>query len=142
MRISDWSSDVCSSDLLAGISALRNAALDAAGEPLELALGDDVDHARDRIRTVGRRGAVAHHLNLIDDVVGDRVEVDEVARAVIGQRIICHAHAIEQHQRRVGAEAAQRYRRGAAGERARSEEHTSELQSLMRLSYAVFSLKK
>src|SRR3546814_13448841 len=68
-----------------------NAALDAAGEPLELALGDDVDHARDRIRTVGRRGAVAHHLNLIDDVVGDRVEVDEVARAVIGQRIICRA---------------------------------------------------
>src|SRR3546814_10539207 len=130
MRINDWSSDVCSSDLvvgaagavvadvaqiirivrirplaieqllaaiieaaeigivallvdvadaageakaiLAGISALRNAALDAAGEPLELALGDDVDHARDRLRTVGRRGAVPHHLNLIDDVVGDR----------------------------------------------------------------------
>src|SRR3546814_6647252 len=28
------------------------------------------------------------------------------------------------------------------GERARSEEHTSELQSLMRISYAVFCLKK
>src|SRR3546814_18598494 len=105
MRISDWSSDVCSSDLLAGISALRNAALDAAGEPLELALGDDVDHARDRIRTVGRRGAVAHHLNLIDDVVGARLEVDEVARAVIGQRIICRAHPIEPHHTRVRAEA-------------------------------------
>src|SRR3546814_5432222 len=31
---------------------------------------------------------------------------------------------------------------GAIGEAARSEEHTSELQSLMRISYAVFCLKK
>src|SRR3546814_8335180 len=31
---------------------------------------------------------------------------------------------------------------GAAGNGLRSEEHTSELQSLMRLSYAVFCLKK
>src|SRR3546814_1425161 len=30
----------------------------------------------------------------------------------------------------------------AVGERLRSEEHTSELQSLMRISYAVFCLKK
>src|SRR3546814_4385050 len=32
--------------------------------------------------------------------------------------------------------------RGALAERERSEEHTSELQSLMRISYAVFCLKK
>src|SRR3546814_4216916 len=32
--------------------------------------------------------------------------------------------------------------RGLAGAGARSEEHTSELQSLMRISYAVFCLKK
>src|SRR3546814_3789584 len=31
---------------------------------------------------------------------------------------------------------------GEAGRHARSEEHTSELQSLMRISYAVFFLKK
>src|SRR3546814_14675566 len=31
---------------------------------------------------------------------------------------------------------------GQAGEHFRSEEHTSELQSLMRISYAVFCLKK
>src|SRR3546814_8313540 len=31
---------------------------------------------------------------------------------------------------------------GAAGARSRSEEHTSELQSLMRISYAVFCLQK
>src|SRR3546814_3864934 len=35
-----------------------------------------------------------------------------------------------------------RGRRGRLRNRARSEEHTSELQSLMRISYAVFCLKK
>src|SRR3546814_949650 len=35
-----------------------------------------------------------------------------------------------------------RARAAAAGHRERSEEHTSELQSLMRISYAVFCLKK
>src|SRR3546814_3724782 len=34
------------------------------------------------------------------------------------------------------------HRRGLAEHRGRSEEHTSELQSLMRISYAVFCLKK
>src|SRR3546814_7840805 len=38
--------------------------------------------------------------------------------------------------------AAPRSRRPAAAPCARSEEHTSELQSLMRISYAVFCLKK
>src|SRR3546814_3362369 len=37
---------------------------------------------------------------------------------------------------------ARRRRRSAGKERGRSEEHTSELQSLMRNSYAVFCLKK
>src|SRR3546814_3333300 len=35
-----------------------------------------------------------------------------------------------------------RFRRTMDAERMRSEEHTSELQSLMRISYAVFCLKK
>src|SRR3546814_10339527 len=35
-----------------------------------------------------------------------------------------------------------RHRLGLAGRSDRSEEHTSELQSLMRISYAVFCLKK
>src|SRR3546814_1621354 len=37
---------------------------------------------------------------------------------------------------------AARHRRGCLGMPGRSEEHTSELQSLMRISYAVFCLKK
>src|SRR3546814_9509794 len=38
--------------------------------------------------------------------------------------------------------AADQHRRAVAGLLERSEEHTSELQSLMRISYAVFCLKK
>src|SRR3546814_9206928 len=46
------------------------------------------------------------------------------------------------HQRRVGDRVSNLTRLGATGRLARSEEHTSELQSLMRISYAVFCLKK
>src|SRR3546814_7077276 len=66
----------------------------------------------------------------------------------------CDARRIEQIASRPPGECAEADRRigrakggqtdlrdGAAG-RARSEEHTSELQSLMRTSYAVFCLKK
>src|SRR3546814_2617716 len=47
--------------------------------------------------------------------------------------------------RRGGARAApprRAHRADRAGQHGRSEEHTSELQSLMRISYAVFCLKK
>src|SRR3546814_7594841 len=42
----------------------------------------------------------------------------------------------------VGSRIEEKVRAGAAPQPARSEEHTSELQSLMRISYAVFCLKK
>src|SRR3546814_7004850 len=93
MRISDWSSDVCSSELLAS-SRLR-----ARRQPVLPAVpqrgGQDAIHRRcrlDRRRGGGERAAASHHALW----------------------------------------------RG----RSRSEEHTSELQSLMRISYAVFCLKK
>src|SRR3546814_6982691 len=90
MRISDWSSDVCSSDLL------------ARGR----------DHQADRtgdLRNAGRG----------DDEVGLR-----------------HPGRHDRKERRRRREVA------IAGIGIRSEEHTSELQSLMRISYAVFCLKK
>src|SRR3546814_1996582 len=46
------------------------------------------------------------------------------------------------HDIRQNARAVQHDDRGARRGRSRSEEHTSELQSLMRISYAVFCLKK
>src|SRR3546814_7406963 len=54
------------------------------------------------------------------------------------------AHVGSGRGARAGAGMGQRYRRPdrMAPARLRSEEHTSELQSLMRISYAVFCLKK
>src|SRR3546814_15636712 len=51
-------------------------------------------------------------------------------------------HLDERHRRRAGLRTAYRRCRSGQGNRPRSEEHTSELQSLMRISYAVFCLKK
>src|SRR3546814_10789305 len=107
MRISDWSSDVCSSDLRARLlqrSQHRRQVLaqrQLVQRPARAALAP----GRLELRVKGRRHRVAG------------VGVQGVVVEVAGQ----HAH-------RVG--------------RLRSEEHTSELQSLMRISYAVFCLKK
>src|SRR3546814_5889662 len=138
MRISDWSSDVCSSDLDADRAA--------EVETLDFLLGDDVDHTRDRVGAIGRRRTVAQHLDAVDDGVVDGVEVDEVALAVIRERIARHAQAVRNRQRRLHGQDAQR--RGvrtrseveAAVPSLRSEEHTYELQPLMRISYAYLSL--
>src|SRR3546814_2037856 len=94
MRISDWSADVCSSDL-----------------------------AAEQARAYGRAGQ--------DQARARPPEPRRAAR--------CRARA----RRDDGAECAitdRRVSRGRGGHR--SEEHTSELQSLMRISYAVFCLKK
>src|SRR3546814_10573229 len=98
MRISDWSSDVCSSDLngqdwaACGVDRLC-ARLDSRPEALTPARRAE----RGRVRPDIRRS-----------------------------RIWCKSRSA----------------RPGRGARLRSEEHTSELQSLMRISYAVFCLKK
>src|SRR3546814_2814029 len=106
MRISDWSSDVCSSDLWSMRSpgsrspcsarAARSSCFAPNG-----ACGGGGDDGRHRARTTAapcgpREFPPAHHAALA---------------------------------------------RGLGPARDRSEEHTSELQSLMRISYAVFCLK-
>src|SRR3546814_10801992 len=48
----------------------------------------------------------------------------------------------EDHASKEGAECEGHAEQGGRAESDRSEEHTSELQSLMRISYAVFCLKK
>src|SRR3546814_9177709 len=78
---------------------------------------------------------------VVQQAVGEIVEIGE-ARAQIGVLDGSHARTglvLDLLHRRLG--------RQAAAHRAvhaphRSEEHTSELQSLMRISYAVFCLKK
>src|SRR3546814_9391299 len=118
MRISDWSSDVCSSDLVGlhrGLGALVGELEDEGqGRVVEREGGG----ARDRAGHVG------------DAIMRDAVDL--VDRIVMGGGV-------------AGLEAAALIDRDIDEHRAalhRSEEHTSELQSLMRISYAVFCLKK
>src|SRR3546814_5716418 len=126
MRISDWSSDVCSSDLLQTVKALADQDIHRNAAVLCLAF-DGVIACR-RIR-FGHPGGGKHAigfpaaglLKIIDDATGPLFAehlFEVLASCGIGvtydkQQGVIHPHG-------------------------RSEEHTSELQSLMRISYAVF----
>src|SRR3546814_6378682 len=135
MRISDWSSDVCSSGsmpplMLPAPASGRRGRFGELQEVVQqrvaLLRGDAL---RMELHAVDRQGPVlqAHD----HAVVGGRRDLQPVVgegRRIDGERVVAR-----------GGE-----RRGQAGEDAaalRSEEHTSELQSLMRLSYAVLCLK-
>src|SRR3546814_6380400 len=119
MRISDWSSDVCSSDLL-GVEFL-----------------------------------VVHQALVAFERAGDAVAAGPFAAVAVGGAHIAVDVEAPVDGRAIGAGAVQRVHVPdcdvagieVQGHRARwvdtrSEEHTSELQSLMRSSYAVFCLKK
>src|SRR3546814_5143320 len=99
MRISDWSSDVCSSDL-------------------------------ENITIVALKG---------DRRVNDRVYLRSYAFNYCGvdARVIARNAVVV-----ISMEMHDRCARASAAYTLRSEEHTSELQTLMRISYAVFCLKK
>src|SRR3546814_6500344 len=107
MRISDWSSDVCSSDL----KAVRER--------------DVHRHFLELHPVAVEARLLRHHLDpdiLFGLEVDDHAVRIELARADAREDIVRHRLELDQHFR--------------------SEEHTSELQSLMRISYAVFCLKK
>src|SRR3546814_9763775 len=133
MRISDWSSDVCSSDLP---HATARASLQPGKElaAKEGAGGDDNGRG-------GQQPPVAQHHPGYRVAIG--VAFDARGLALHNLQIVIAAEqrldggAIEPA---VGLRARPLHRRTLAP--VRSEEHTSELQSLMRLSYAVFCLKK
>src|SRR3546814_4541752 len=101
MRISDWSSDVCSSDLRIVVD----------GEPLPAA------GASRLFRYHKPRGEITTtHDPQGRTTVFDRLPAELPRLQAVGRLDI--------------------------NSEGRSEEHTSELQSLMRISYAVFCLKK
>src|SRR3546814_2521436 len=135
MRISDWSSDVCSSDLHAEALVL--------GELVE-----DVGRRRDRVRpeehrqlrqlpgsheAPGQRGVAvdvrvgAGRLDRRSHLVGVVEQLRGLTEGVAG----LEGGDVRVPHQGLGRELL-----------LRSEEHTSELQSLMRNSYAVFCLKK
>src|SRR3546814_10564269 len=118
MRISDWSSDVCSSDLRHQGSPARFPTSPAHRSGLLRTASALVDCC----------GRLAR-LHLSSEHPIDNF--DQIGRVDFLRVILLHlAHKLDG----VGAI--------DAGKLIRSEEHTSELQSLMRTSYAVFCLKK
>src|SRR3546814_3613799 len=133
MRISDWSSDVCSSDL-AGDPRIpgRNvaAAAAAAGHRARPRAGARTG-AADRLRRAPAQQPAGNA------VPGARLGVPQPEREVWSRHWMAEGfaafEALLQHHPSTGE-----FCDGVA----RSEEHTSELQSLMRISYAVFCLKK
>src|SRR3546814_2794057 len=135
MRISDWSSDVCSSDLMDRAEACAI----VGGDTRVLALGVDADDRAGIVEQVGDDGA--HAL-----AGARRRDRQQMGGAGIAQRLARFAVAADQQAVAILGEGARLAIGGEAGRAvgivARSEEHTSELQSLMRISYAVFCLKK
>src|SRR3546814_7058393 len=111
MRISDWSSDVCSSDL----ADRCNPSVDRATE-----LRQDLRACRGLVRC--------------DPLCSvELIDVETVTRPGDRASRLCGSIDIgTRHLARASIHLGDE----------RSEEHTSELQSLMRISYAVFCLKK
>src|SRR3546814_10120351 len=126
MRISDWSSDVCSSDLLTvGSEVLADLGL--GDLPIAaIAKGPDRGAGRERIFLPGRPSFM--------------LQPRDPALYFL-QRLRDEAHRFAIGTHRAGRSKA-RLRSALDEVPGRSDEHSSELQSLMRIPYAVFCLKK
>src|SRR3546814_10796492 len=116
MRISDWSSDVCSSDLGGRPALGREALVEQVDGVLRLGAGE-ADRVVGGAARGGRGGTDAH----------EEAHPDEHHPAAAADREVSQAVEERGHAR-------------LCSRAIRSEEHTSELQSLMRISYAVFCL--
>src|SRR3546814_4954252 len=116
LRISDWRSDVCSSDLSATPAALMEGI--AEGVYITELIGQGVNPV------TGDYSRGASGFLIKDGIVAGPIAEFTIAGNLIDMfAALIPANDLE-------------FRHG------RSEEHTSELQSLMRISYAVFCLKK
>src|SRR3546814_3385413 len=122
MRIRDWSSDVCSSDLPSGSSSLPADTVTCA------AMGC---HALSTLTAI-----------LVRDTAGTE-EIQPISPELIDDQARCLLEDMTVHAIKVGplytTESVSVLAQIAADS---SEEHTSELQSLMRISYAVLRLQK
>src|SRR3546814_1489978 len=137
MRISYWSSDFCSSDLLVGLQDTATS-LDEDATGRKIRAGHEIHQLVDR--GIGRLDHVQQRVADFADVVRwDRGgHADRNALGAVGQQV---REAAGQDDRLFGLAVIGRAEVDGILVN-RSEEHTSELQSLMRNSYAVFCLKK
>src|SRR3546814_2444754 len=118
MRISDWSSDVCSSDLDSFITIAEESGL-------------IVDIGEWVIRTVARTLA-QWHAHGMNTRIAVNISPRQLERTDFFRTLDNAMEAANAPWDLLELEITE----------TRSEEHTSELQSLMRISYAVFCLKK
>src|SRR3546814_6981974 len=125
MRISDWSSDVCSSDLPASRGARPCACLHTDHKPVAADCRFGQKLAQHFVRAWVDAADGLYNSPDGREHFGRDVWIKGEVASHLGHRQF-------------------RRQRGLIDERYghRSEEHTSELQSLMRNSYAVFCLKK
>src|SRR3546814_1954046 len=118
MRISDWSSDVCSSDLAVDEAADAGRCLGGVA---------DAPRGLGKALVESRARGLRRHAGIEAQAV---VVLDQAARLhQAGLRQARFGH----HEGRAEGEGARR---------ARSEEHTSELQELMSIKYAVYRMQK
>ena len=87
---------------VAGVISLRDRVLRAKGQPLEIPLHDEIDHAGNAIRTVDGGGATRFDVDPIDQVGRDSVDVDGGRAGEAGDM----PAPVDQHQRAVSAEVA------------------------------------
>src|SRR3546814_6835734 len=120
MRISDWSSDVCSSDLIHP-SRNRDGSCHSTGIQRLGAL-QNFSQSKIAIQT----NAMATANKPMDVLIGNCSNI-----VTIVPQLSCRTPRTSRGARKFSA----------TGKVRRSEEHTSELQSLMRISYAVFCSK-
>src|SRR3546814_5237371 len=145
MRISDWSSDVCSSDLadpgqhaslIGRLRTLSRLGLAEEGKNGRWTLDRELES---RLRRMGERGDIIRTLNRALARAGihrppqNHALFDPALDTAIIGRVVATGLSDEHRDRRYLI---------IDGLDGRSEEHTSELQSLMRNSYAVFCLQK
>src|SRR3546814_9284466 len=155
MLISDWSSDVCSSDLHAEqsgpeIAPRRRQPPRRGVDPGLLGRqGEFGRHARIVIRAAARdRFACGYAASLCREVRIKDCAANEMSRAgtATGYAPDCGWISASNHSPRAVTAIGRSNRPLSASlvnsSALRSEKHTSELQSLMRISYAVFCLKK
>src|SRR3546814_8699656 len=134
MRISDWSSDVCSSDLIANL--VRKAVK-------EIAVGDSKAVKLDR-RNLDKYAGVPRYRYgeaELEDMVG--VSTGLAWTEVGGEMLSIEAVMLPGKGKVTSTgKLGDVMKESIQAAESRSEEHTSELQSLMRNSYAVLCLKK
>src|SRR3546814_2967423 len=135
MRISDWSSDVCSSDLLG-----RSAGGSIGTQRRCFSIKPIVARIERPRPTLARDRPLAASIH---SQVGNTLPAHVRAKVVScsNTRTAAGVISVTSRSSSVSCRPSARASLRTAFLR-RSEEHTSELQSLMRISYAVFCLKK